>query len=383
MFKYTPYKLCCTATPSPNDHMELGNHSEFIGSMSYLEMLAMYFVHDGGETSKWRLRKHAENDFWSFVSSWGLAIDNPKTLGFTEKNYELPNINYVEHFIDVQSDSLDLFGESIVSATDLHRDLKKSLKDRLQKALDIFNEKPNEQWIFWCLGNEESSLLSKMIPNSVNVQGSDKADVKAKNLIGFANGDIQCLITKTSIASFGMNYQNACNMCFPSYDFKFEAFYQAVRREYRFGQNRDVNVHLIIPKSQINVRKSIIEKELKHKEMMHKMSLNSAKHNIFSKVSNTQKDVKTNNYWLMNGDCVKRSKDIPDNHLDISIFSPPFAELYVYSDKEADMGNVSNYDQFREHFSYLIPQIKRTLKPGRICAVHCMDLPIQKVKKDS
>ena len=380
-FKNTPYKLCCTATPSPNDHMELGNHSEFLGAMSYLEMLAMYFVHDGGETSKWRLRKHAEKDFWQFVSSWALAIDNPNTLGFNDKNYELPKINYIEHFVKVESDSLDLFGEAIVSATDLHRDLRKSLEERINKALEIFNSKPNEQWIFWCLGNEEAKELQNVIPNSVNVQGSDSPDVKAKNLLGFGNGEIQNLITKTSIASFGMNYQNACNMCFTSYDFKFEAFYQAVRREYRFGQKNEVNVHLIIPKSQINVRKSILEKESKHKEMMRKMSINSAKQNVFKKVSNQRPDVKTDNYWLMNGDCVERSKEIPDNKLDLVMFSPPFAELYVYSDKEEDMGNVSNYDQFRDHFSYLIPQIKRTLKPGRICAVHCMDLPIQKGKE--
>ena len=133
-FKNTPYKLCCTATPSPNDHMELGNHAEFLGAMSYLEMLAMYFVHDGGETSKWRLRKHAQKDFWAFVSSWGLAIDNPKTLGFTEKDYTLPEINYIEHFVEVESDSLDLFGEAIVSATELNRDLRKSLNDRVHKG---------------------------------------------------------------------------------------------------------------------------------------------------------------------------------------------------------------------------------------------------------
>ena len=312
---------------------------------------------------------------------WGLAIDNPSTLGFNEKSYELPNINYIEHFVDVESEGLDLFGEAIVSATELHRDLKKSQEDRINKALEVYNEKPNEQWIFWVLGNEEAKQLEKIIPNSVNVHGGLKPEKKAGYLLGFANGDVKNLITKTSIASMGMNYQNACNMCFTSYDFKFEAFYQAVRREYRFGQLEDVNVHLISPKSQVNVRKSILDKEAKHKEMMHKMSLHSAENNIFKKVSNPHEDVITDNYWLMNGDCVEKSKQIPENHLDLVMFSPPFLELYVYSDKEADMSNVRNYKQFEEHFKYLIPQIKRTLKPGRICAVHCMDLPIQKGKE--
>ena len=136
--------------------MELGNHSEFLGAMSYLEMLAMYFVHDGGETSKWRLRKHAEKDFWKFISSWGLAIDNPKTLGFTDKDYTLPDINYIEHFVDVESDSLNLFGEAIVSATELNRDLRKSMDDRIQKAKQIIETEPNEQWILWGLQNAET-----------------------------------------------------------------------------------------------------------------------------------------------------------------------------------------------------------------------------------
>jgi hypothetical protein len=381
VFKNTPYKLCCTATPSPNDHMELGNHSEFLNSMSYLEMLAMYFVHDGGETSKWRLRKHAEKDFWKFVSSWGLAIDNPATLGFNEKSYDLPEINYIEHFVEVESDSLDLFGEAVVSATELNRDLRKSLNDRVEKVKDIVSTNPNEQWILWGLQNAETDKLSKTIDDAINVQGSDKPQIKAKNLLGFANKEFNTLVTKASIASFGMNYQQCHNMIFSSYDFKFEAFYQAVRRCYRFGQTKPVNVHLIIPKSQVNVRKSILDKERKHKEMMHQMSLHSAENNIFKKVSNPHDDIKTDDYWIMNGDCVEKSKEIEENKLDLVVFSPPFAELYVYSDKEADMGNVSNYDQFREHFKYLIPQIKRTLKPGRICAVHCMDLPIQKGKE--
>ena len=381
VFQNTSYKLCCTATPSPNDHMELGNHAEFLGSISYLEMLAMYFVHDGGETSKWRLRKHAEKDFWKFVSTWGLAIDNPKTLGFTDTDYTLPEINYIEHFVDVQSDSLNLFGEAIVSATELNRDLRKSLIDRIKKAKEIVETDPDEQWILWGLQNAETNELNNYIDRSVNVQGSDKPEVKAKNLLDFALEEIQILITKASIASFGMNYQNCHNMIFVSYDFKFEAFYQAVRRCYRFGQKHPVNVHLIIPKSQVNVRNSILEKEKKHKEMMNKMSLHSADNNIFKKVVNPHETIKNDNYWLMNGDCVEKIKQVPDNHVDLIVFSPPFAELYVYSDKEQDMGNVTNYDQFRQHFQYLIPELKRALKPGRIVGVHCMDLPIQKGKE--
>ena len=136
-FLKTPYKLCCTATPSPNDHMELGQHSEFVGSMSYLEMLAMFFVHDGGETSKWRLRKHAQDDFWHFVCTWSISLDNPKSLGFNGDGYNLPEIEYIEHIIPVENNTNTLFGDVAVSATDLHKDLKRSFNKRIEKTIDF------------------------------------------------------------------------------------------------------------------------------------------------------------------------------------------------------------------------------------------------------
>tara|TARA_R110000772_G_C13285966_1_gene437554 strand:- start:39 stop:2219 length:2181 start_codon:yes stop_codon:yes gene_type:complete len=383
-FKMTPYKLACTATPSPNDHMELGQHSEFLGVMSYLEMLAMYFVHDGGETSKWRLRKHAKDDFWKFVMTWAIAIDNPKTLGFNHDGYDLPEIEYIEHIIPVENLTNTLFGDVAVSATEINKDLRRSLKDRIVKTNEIVNSNHDEQFIIWGLQNAETDALNKTIDESVNVQGSDKPEVKANNLNGFAREEFKRLVTKTSIASFGMNYQQCHNMVFCSYDFKFEAFYQAVRRCYRFGQTKKVKVHLLVPESQKNVRKSILEKEKKHFQMIKEMSNYSANTDYktaVSKVKVNSKELVTDNYSVFNGDCVQTLQQLPDNCADISVFSPPFAELYVYSDKKEDMGNVANYKQFEDHFKYLIPELKRVVKDGRIVAVHCMDLPIQKGKE--
>jgi hypothetical protein len=382
-FKHTPYKLCCTATPSPNDHMELGMHSEFLGAMTYSEMLAMFFVHDGGETSKWRLRKHATDAFWKYVCTWSISIDNPITLGFEMDGYDLPEIEYIEHVIPVENNTQTLFGDVAVSATELHHDLKRSFDDRIKKTVELVNSN-NEQWIVWGLSNDETNTISKLIDDCVNVQGSDKPEYKAKYLNGFAENEFRVLVTKTSIASFGMNYQNCHNMVFMSYDFKFEAFYQAVRRCYRFGQNKKVKVHVLIPESQVNVRASIIEKEKKHKEMLSHMAKYSALADYKINKSNfaiMNKEIKTEKYQLLNGDCIQESKKIADNSADLTIFSPPFAELYVYSDKPEDMGNVSNYKEFEAHFKFLIPQIKRILKPGRICAIHCMDLPVQKGKE--
>ncbi len=380
-FKSTPYKLACSATPSPNDHMELGNHSEFLGQMTYTEMLAMFFVHDGGETSKWRLRKHAEKDFWNYVLSWAMAMDNPKTFGFDGDGYDLPKVHYIEHLIETQSDKNDLFGEAIVSATELYPELRKSLQQRLQKAKEIFEEHSTDQWIFWCLGNEEAKELQKLIPNSKNVQGSDLPDDKSKYLNGFIYGNPQNLITKAKIASFGMNYQHANHMLFMSYDFSFERFYQAVRRMLRFGQKNDVYVHILVAKNQINVKAKISESEKAHKNMIKNLAKMSSEHEFTEKPKYNLKDVITPNYKCLLGDCVKRAADIEDGELDLVVFSPPFSELYVYSDKIEDMGNSKNYLEFEQHFKYLIPEIKRTLKKGRICAVHCMDLPIQKGKE--
>lgn len=382
-FKTTPYKLCCTATPSPNDHMELGQHSEFLGGMSYLEMLAMFFVHDGGETSKWRLRKHAADNFWKYVSGWSMAIDNPSSLGFCSEGYNLPEIEYIEHIIKVENLSENLFGDVAVSATDLHKDLNRSFDARIEKTLEIVNANDN-QCIVWGLKNQETDTLSKLLPNSINVQGSDSPEYKAKYLNGFANNEFKTLITKTSIASFGMNYQQCNEMIFMSYDFKFEAFYQAVRRCYRFGQQNKVTVHILIPESQTNVRTTILTKEKQHFERIKEMSRYSAETNYKiakSKVKIMNKEIKTDQYHLINGDCVQETAKLPDNCADIVVFSPPFAELYVYSDKEEDMGNVSNYQEFEKHFKFLIPELKRTLKSGRMCAIHCMDLPIQKGKE--
>ncbi|MCH7832515.1 MAG: hypothetical protein IIC55_06545, partial [Proteobacteria bacterium] len=244
-FKETPYKLLCTATPSPNDHMELGQHSEFIGCMTYLEMLAMYFVHDGGETSKWRLRKHAQDDFWQYVCTWSISLDNPSTLGFEMKGFDLPEIEFIEHIIPVENNTMTLFGDVAVSATELNKDLRRSLDDRIDKAIELISSN-DEQWIIWGLQNAETDRLGKLV-DGFNVQGSDKPEYKAEKLLGFGRNDYRVLVTKTSIASFGMNYQNCHNMIFCSYDFKFEAFYQAVRRCYRFGQKNNVKVHLLIP----------------------------------------------------------------------------------------------------------------------------------------
>ena len=376
-FKSTPYKLACTATPSPNDHMELGQHVEFLGLDTYDNMKSMFFVQDQKIKSndKWRLRKHAKDDFWKYVCTWSISIDNPKTLGFNHDGYDLPEIEYIEHIIPVENNTNNLFGDVAVSATELNKDLRRSLDKRVLKANEIIASNPDEQFIVWGLQNAETDALNKLIEESVNVQGSDKPEVKAKNLNGFAKEDFKRLITKTSIASFGMNYQQCHNMIFCSYDFKFEQFYQAVRRCYRFGQKEKVKVHLLVPESQKNVRKSILEKEKKHKEKqkeMAKYSSNTDYKSDVEKVVVKQKEVKEKNYWLINGDCNEEIKKIKSESVDYSFFSPPFKDLYTYSDDPRDLSNVTSDDEFYNHFRYLVPELFRVLKKGRLLSMHIM-----------
>lgn len=376
VFRNFKYKLACSATPSPNDHSELGQHVEFLGYDSYDNMRAMFFVQDQKikSSDKWRLRKHAEDDFWKYVSSWSMAIDNPSTLGFDSEGYNLPEIEYIEHIIKVENKSNSLFNDVAVSATDLHKDLKRSFDDRINKTIDLVNSN-NENWIIWALSNDETNTLNKLIPEAINVQGSDKPEYKAKHLNGFANNDFRILITKTSIASMGMNYQNCHNMVFTSYDFKFEQFYQAVRRCYRFGQKNKVKVHLLVPETQSNVRQSILEKQIKHFEKIKQMAKYSADSNYKNDIEIDEvkeKEVKTDDFWLLNGDCVEEIKKIDDCSVDYSFFSPPFSDLYTYSDDPRDFSNVKSDDEFFEHFQYLVPELNRVLKPGRLVSMHIM-----------
>lgn len=255
MFSATPYKLACTATPAPNDYMELGNHSEFLGVMTRPEMLAMYFVHDGGQTSKWRLKGHAQDLFWRWLSSWCVVVDDPKELGYEIDGYDLPGMHISEIIVDGEEPV-----QEVLTLSERRQARHDSLDERCKAAADLVNGS-DEQWLVWCDLNAEGNKLHELIHDSVNVQGSDKSDFKAENMLAFAGGQIKCLVTKPSIAGYGMNWQNCHNMIFVGLSDSFEAYYQAVRRCWRFGQERDVNVYIIISAKEGAVKQNIERKE--------------------------------------------------------------------------------------------------------------------------
>ena len=254
-FHDVPYKLACTATPAPNDYMELGNHSEFCGVMTRAEMLSMFFVHDGGETSKWRLKGHATDVFWQWLSTFSVFIDNPANIGYEVSGYDLPHLNMEEIIVDGEEPT-----KEALTLAERRQARKDSLQLRCEAAADLVNSS-DEQWLVWCDLNDESKRLHELIRDSVEVKGSDKTEHKSSSMIGFSTGNVKCLVTKPSIAGFGMNWQNCHNMIFVGLSDSYEAMYQAIRRCYRFGQNHSVHVHIVTSAAEGAVKGNIERKE--------------------------------------------------------------------------------------------------------------------------
>lgn len=270
-FKSTPYRFAFTATPSPNDIMELGNHSEFLGQMKFKNMLSMYFINDMETVQKWRLKGHAEDLFWKWVSDWAVCATNPSDLGFHHDGYSLPELNIIEHSLN--SEKLDnglLFNQLSVSSTNHNQELKRTFDIRMKKTIEL--SEGNDPAIVWIKHNPEGEYLEKNIKGSVDVTGSMHPEKKKDLLLGFAKGDFRVLITKPKIAQYGLNYQHCQNQIFPSLDFSFESLYQSIRRSYRFGQEKDVNIRLLTTDTMMNVMESIKLKQEQFKEMQLKLN---------------------------------------------------------------------------------------------------------------
>jgi len=261
-FQSTPYKLACSATPAPNDHMELGNHSEFLNVMSRTEMLSMFFVHDGGETSKWRLKGHARDKFWEFVSSWSAVFTKPSDIGYSKKEdnkFKLPKKNTFEHIVYSKPTNA-LFANHAETLDERRQAKKDSLVDRCNVVAELVNNS-DDIWLVWCERNDESALLKKLIDDCVEVKGSDKDEHKSKSMHEFAKGNIKCLITKPKIAGFGMNWQVCHNVAFASISDSFEQFFQSERRVYRYGQKHDVNTHVVTSEAEGSIKLNLARKE--------------------------------------------------------------------------------------------------------------------------
>lgn len=273
--KDTKFKLAATATPSPNDYMELGNHSEFCGIMSYTDMLSTFFVHDAAKTQDWRLKGHAENEFWKWMASWAVMLQNPSDLGYDGTKYNLPRLHQIQHTVAAEyAPNIDtglLFPMEAQSMGERLTARRATIEDRCKKAAQIVSEKKDVPWVVWCNLNDESALLESLIPDSVQIVGSMSEEKKEKILEDFSDGNIRILISKPSLTGYGMNWQHCANTVFVGLNDSFEQIYQAIRRFWRFGQTNEVYAHFIASEIEGAVVNNIKRKEAQCEHMIAQM----------------------------------------------------------------------------------------------------------------
>jgi DNA modification methylase len=386
--KDIPYRLACTATPSPNDFMEIGNHAEFLGIMGYTEMLSMFFVHDGGETSKWRLKGHGRRKFFEWVSTWAVMFKTPADIGFESdaEKYLLPELEIKEHIIKTGFKTEgQLFACEASGIVEKSQAKRETLDPRIDKVRDILGQITDRPVILWCHRNDEHDALDKLSPDFATVRGSDTPENKESEVIDFVTEKKRGIISKPSIMGFGLNFQHCSDMIFTGLTDSFEELYQAIRRCYRFGQKRKVTVHLITTDIEQGTLRNLRRKQSQIEELSNEMA--KAISNFTTQTISQAKKEKSKYMFEVNsigdnklylGDCVDVARGLPDNSIDYSIFSPPFASLYVYSNSDRDMGNVKDQDEFFNHFIFLVKELYRVIRPGRLVSFHCMNLPTSK-----
>lgn len=379
-FRNTPYRLCCTATPAPNDIAEIANHAEFLGIMSRVEMLSAFFVHDD---EGWRLKKHAaRGPFYKWLASWSMSIRKPSDLGYENDGFDLPELTINPIFVtSTYVPEGMLFHVALKGITERAQVRKGTLEERVKAAVELIAKEPDEQWLVWCGLNDESAALAKAIPGAVEVKGADSPDKKADALTGFADGTVKIMISKSSIAGFGMNFQSCARMVFVGMSDSYEEYYQSIRRCWRFGQKRPVNVTIVLSDIEEPIYQNVISKEKEAQTMangliQHVSEFEKAeigKHD--SQFNYTTAESSGEGWRLLLGDSAERLKELADHSIDLSIFSPPFQSLFTYSPSERDMGNCKTHEEFWQHFEFISRELLRLVKPGRNVCVHVANIP--------
>lgn len=274
-FKQTPYRLACTATPAPNDHMELGQHAEFLGAMASAEMLARWFIADQTQMGRYRLKRAGVRPFWDWVASWGRCIAKPSDIGLSDEGYILPALEMKRHLIEADR-SIDtgehLFRIPDMSATSIHKEKRLTKDARADVIAGLVASEPNESWVIWCDTDYEADALNERIADAVEVRGSMPAEKKEDRIVAFSLGQERVIITKPSVAGFGLNWQHCARMGFAGLSFSYESYYQAVRRCWRFGQGRAVNVHVAMADTEAAIWDVITRKTDDHAAMKQEMT---------------------------------------------------------------------------------------------------------------
>lgn len=381
-----PYRLCCTATPAPNDLVELTNHAEFLDIMSGKEIIALFFTQDGNTTHAWRLKGHAKDDFWRWLASWSVAVRKPSDIGFDDDGFDLPPLNLTHVIVEPPKPIYTLFPVEALTMAERRRARRESIDGRVLATASIVNMS-TDAFVVWCDLNKESEALAKAIPDAVEIQGKDSAESKEQAAADFASGKIRVIVSKPSIFGWGLNWQHCHNVVFVGLSDSYEQFYQAVRRCWRFGQTNPVQVHVIAAETEGAVVKNIQRKEEQATAMfsnitrhMSTLSLGKAERNEMV----YEHETATGDGWtLYLGDSVERMDEIETESVGLSVFSPPFPGMYAYTNSVHDMGNVTNIDQMIEHFRFLVTKEKlyRVMMPGRTVAIHLCQLTAMKSRE--
>lgn len=389
------YRLACTATPAPNDHLELGNHAEFLGVMRSNEMIQRWFTNDTMNAGGYRLRQHGSNDFWAWVASWAVSLRWPSDIGdYDDTGYILPELLFKKHVVSVDhsrawSESVDggqlsLLLTGRTSATNMHKEKRATLDRRMGMAADIALAAAEYDYVIvWCETNAEADKLVKLLPNAVEVRGNEKLEDKRNKLESFSNGEIRVLITKPKIAAHGLNWQHAGTQVWTSITHKFEPFYQGYKRSHRFGRKEPVTCHIVYAESEGDIMENLESKHELHVALQDSM-IESMRENGMNVKSGARFRVVSDNdvvehgqrWTLYNGDSAVTMRDEPDNSVDFIVQSPPFESLYIYSSHLEDLGNSADNEQFYTQYGYILADELRRLKPGAYKAEHCKDLPL-------
>lgn len=405
MFGGVPYRLCCTATPAPNDMTELGNHAEFLGICTEAEMRAMFFINankehtiidENGNTfrrkgsniggQEWRLKRPAEQPFFRWMSSWAMSLTKPSNLGYDDEGFILPQLNIYPQFIGVKYTPDDqLLFTHLRGIADRHDVRRKTLSARLDALDKLINADriSKEKWVIWCGLDAEQRAVEDMFGDEcISIYGSLSPEEKERRLNVWLNGDVPILVSKPRVCGFGLNLQNAHNMAFLGLNDSWETWYQCIRREWRYGQTEAVNVHVIMSDIEAEIYHNVMRKDA----MATRLRAGLIEHIARYEEEELTMDVSSENayeqhathgdaYTMMLGDSCERLQELDADSIDLSVYSPPFADLFVYSSSSRDLGNSRGWQQFFNHYRFIIQELLRVTKPGRLSCVHTSDIP--------
>ncbi len=386
------FRLCASATPSPNSIEEMGKQSEILGIMTLPEMRANFFLNrqEGkkGQRQGWQLKPFGKEKFYRWLASWAMAVKLPSDLGFSDEGYILPELIIEPIFVKANYiPEGQLVFTGLKGITDRSQVRKRTLEARCQRALEII-EGDDSQYIVWCGLNDEANRMKQLLGDkAVNVQGSDKVEKKIESLKSFVNGDIQILVSKTKICGHGANFQHAHKMIFVGLSDSWEQFYQAIKRIHRFMQEEECQVYVILSEEEQEIWENVMSKHQEAMNMTEKLIENASEYQkqeldkkAEEKAVYTEDQYKTDKYWIMLGDSCERMKEIATSSVGLSVYSPPFEDLFVYSSTERDLGNSATKEDFYKHYTFIVDELLRVTMPGRKTAVHVADIHARKVK---